>query len=174
MVKRDFHKWINFFKKVSQSTLNELDESTGINTNDSIKVDSLFKEKSEHIIHNMTSNSIDVYEKYDMNKECERLRKEDEINNKPFINGELLWNNRRKLWLIPNKSIEPIPIITIDNGNDKIFKSIPENYYPRIYNKLIMEDKPLKRPLNLSNAIKVIDSGWTETKKWDNAAKGIA
>ena len=104
-----------------------------------------------------------TFDNYDSVKECEKLR--SEING-TFYHAEIIWETRRKLWTENITNTDPSK-----EHNRDIFKSIPEQYYYRVYKKLVIDDKPLREPLNLEDAIKVINSGWMETKPWDNASK---
>ncbi|CCD27131.1 Gag1p NDAI_0J02390 [Naumovozyma dairenensis CBS 421] len=113
----------------------------------------------------------ETYETYNSELECAKLRSKCESENKPFIEGHLIWEHRRELWNKPRNDIK------IDQAEiasrRKVFQSIPEQYYPRIYKKLVVDDKPLREPLNLEDAMKIINAGWHETKKWANAANGL-
>ncbi|CCC72142.1 hypothetical protein NCAS_0J01630 [Naumovozyma castellii] len=108
----------------------------------------------------------ETYANFDSVKECAKLRSSKE---EPFIDGDLIWKKRRDLWNKPTKDIDPAEL----KRRRDVFKSIPEPYYPRVYKKLVVDDKPLREPLNLEDALKVINSGWTETRKWANAANGL-
>ncbi|CCK69053.1 Gag1p KNAG_0B06230 [Huiozyma naganishii CBS 8797] len=102
------------------------------------------------------------FDNYDAVMECQRLR---EKVGEPFCSADQIWAERRDLWTKKT-------IAQVDESNREMFNKIPEQYYHRIYQKLIMDDRPLKDPLNLEDIMKVINSGWKETKTWDNAARG--
>ena len=88
-----------------------------------------------------------------------------------FCSAEKIWKRRRQLWTQPTDQEGSV------NGDGatrrEIFRAIPEGYYARVYKKLVVDDKPLREPLNLEDALQVINAGWTETRKWANAAKGM-
>lgn len=112
-----------------------------------------------------SNNEKITFDLYDAVKECRRLRNQAD---EPFCQADIIWKTRRKLWtdVTTNKDAN-------EQHNREVFGAIPEQYYYRVYKKLVVDDKPLREPLNLEDAMKVINSGWTETKKWDNAAKGL-
>lgn len=124
----------------------------------------------DNIDNNSTTISKDnnkmSFDDYDAVKECEKLRNQTK---EPFCDAGIIWQTRRNLWTEITTDEEE----STDHNRD-VFNAIPEQYYYRVYKKLVMEDKPLREPLNLEDAMKVINSGWMETKTWDNAAKGIA
>lgn len=129
--------------------------------------------KATDIIDNLSdfeSNDNDdiqkiTFDNYDPVKECQKLR--SQIDG-PFYHAETIWKTRRKLWTENTTNIDPFK-----EHNREVFKAIPEQYYYRVYKKLVIEDIPLREPLNLEDAIKVINSGWRETKTWNNASKGL-
>lgn len=135
------------------------------NSNNKLKNSDILSKQSSSNISEIKFDSFDVVE------ECNQMRS----NMKgPFTHGETLWEIRRQLWQVDtHQDIENNPHRLKSQENRKLFQNIPEQYYHRIYKKLVLEDKPLREPLNLQDALKVINSGWTETKKWDNAAKGL-
>lgn len=105
---------------------------------------------------------------YDAVADCKRLR---QAQGEPFYHADLIWRKRRKLWL------EGTPGLASRESDSymrhETFTNISKSYYPQIYKKLVVDDKPLKEPMNLADALKVIDAGWYETKKWANAANGL-
>ncbi|KAK5780363.1 Gag1p PWA37_002676 [Arxiozyma heterogenica] len=125
-------------------------------------------ENSDNIIDNGDNNNIDdsykiTFDNYDPIEECKKLRT---TINGTFYHAGTVWETRRKLWTENVTNIDPSK-----EHNRDIFKSIPEQYYYRVYKKLVIDDKPLREPLNLEDAIKVINSGWKETKTWENTSK---
>lgn len=129
--------------------------------------------KTNNNTHSTEGNRTDsneqtplTFDNFDVVKECEKLRNQTEGS---FFHAEPLWQLRRDLWTRSQPGIETKP----NDHNREIFRAIPEQYYYRVYKKLVVDDKPLREPLNLEDAMKVINSGWTETKTWDNAAKGL-
>ncbi|CAL9733722.1 uncharacterized protein YLR407W [Monosporozyma servazzii] len=155
------------------------DEETGsssiekLNSGGSIEVKPNGSNNSQSNFDN-NSNTTDgqgsekmTFDEYDVVKECAKLRKKTKG---PFCDSGSIWQTRRSLWAEVVTTDEQG---TVEHTRD-VFKAIPEQYYYRVYKKLVMEDKPLREPLNLEDAMKVINSGWMETKTWDNAAKGVA
>lgn len=127
-------------------------------------------ESSDNIIDNGDNNNNNIddpykitFDNYDPVEECKKLRT---AINRTFYHAETVWETRRKLWTENVTNIDPSK-----EHNRDIFKSIPEQYYYRVYKKLVIDNKPLREPLNLEDAIKVINSGWMETKTWENASK---
>ncbi|CCH62963.1 hypothetical protein TBLA_0I03080 [Henningerozyma blattae CBS 6284] len=141
-----------------------LNYTTNSNGNDDRDDDRDDDDDTTHYTNSLT------FATYDSVKESRKLRKESEKNGVPFINANEVWIKRRNLWT--TKSSNCIDSEVLEKRN-KVFETIPPGYYSRVYKKLVVDDKPLLEPLNLQNAIRVIDAGWTETKKWDNASKGL-
>uniref|UniRef100_A0A060SZ19 ARAD1A16412p n=1 Tax=Blastobotrys adeninivorans TaxID=409370 RepID=A0A060SZ19_BLAAD len=52
------------------------------------------------------------------------------------------------------------------NFADSKLKGIPESSYPGIYKVLVKDNRPLKEPLNLVDAIKVMKAGWISDGTW--------
>lgn len=110
----------------------------------------------------------DSFERFDTYAECVKLRSE---SREPFCRGPEVWERRRALWLRPSTSEVDG---TTQQSRRELFATIPQAYYTRIYKKLVMDNKPLREPMNLQDAIQIINAGWIETRKWENAAKGLA
>lgn len=153
-------------EETGSSSMEKLNTGGNTGGNTEIPSNSSNNIQSNYADDNQASVEM-TFDEYDVVKECEKLRKKTKG---PFYGSESIWQTRRNLWA---------EVVTTD-GEDSIehtrdvFKAIPEQYYYRVYKKLVMEDKPLREPLNLEDAMKVINSGWMETKTWDNAAKGVA
>lgn len=111
---------------------------------------------------------VQTFENFNSIAECVKLRNEC---GEPFYQANEIWERRRGLWTQP---AEENTNLAESQRNRHMFASIPHNYYSRIYKKLVLDEKPLREPLNLQDALKVINAGWVETKKWENAAKGLA
>lgn len=103
------------------------------------------------------------FEDYDTVDECAKLRRE---TGEPFCQGDKIWLRRRELWTQPAKSNS----INESIKRSRKFTTIPRQCYVKIYKKLSIDDKPLKEPLNLKDALKVIDAGWTEIRRCEEAA----
>ena len=109
------------------------------------------REKDEESISE--EEEAETFSTYDSVKECEKLRNRTEG---PFYHAEIIFDQRRSLWQAETNGMTPEKIAS----RRAFFKEIPEEYYPKIYKKLVVDDKPLKKPLNLADAMKVIESGW--------------
>lgn len=110
----------------------------------------------------------DSFAKFDSIAECVKLRNS---SRGPFCGGDELWERRRALWLQPSKSQSDNNVL---QARREVFATIPQMYHTRIFKKLVMDNKPLREPMNLQDAIQIINAGWIETRKWENAAKGLA
>jgi hypothetical protein len=53
-----------------------------------------------------------------------------------------------------------------ENYDKSQLKNIPKNAYPRMYKMLVKENRPLKEPLNLADAFKIIKAGWEADGTW--------
>ena len=112
------------------------------------------KEKEENGKESiLEEQEVDTFSTYDPVKECEKLRSRTEG---PFYHAERIFDQRRILWQAETNGMTPEKIAR----RRAFFKEIPEEYYAKIYKKLVVDDKPLKKPLNLADAMKVIESGW--------------
>lgn len=88
-----------------------------------------------------------------------RLRKEDE----PFVDGPLIWEKRRQAWLCSDTcgaSTKPAK-----SRKSCTLHNISKESYPTVYKHLIEKEKTLKRPMNLQDAVEVINAGWLSSKK---------
>ncbi|SCW01835.1 LAFE_0E08306g1_1 [Lachancea fermentati] len=109
----------------------------------------------------------ETFSNFDPVQECNKLRMEI---GEPFTAGEQIWKRRRELW-----TTETSPTAKeASKKHRKRFSEISPQHYIRIYRKLVLEDAPLKEPVNLQDAMKVINAGWVETQKWERAAQGLA
>lgn len=108
------------------------------------------------------------FRKFDPVAECDRLRSE---SSEPFCRGNEVWEHRRALWLRPTVSRTKVEE---SKARREAFEKIPQKYYTRVYKRLVMDNRPLREPMNLQDAIKIINAGWIETRKWEDAANGLA
>lgn len=111
---------------------------------------------------------MESFRRFDTVAECDRLRKQSPG---PFCRGYEIWQRRRALWLRPTGSQAKL---RESEARREVFATIPPNYYTRIYKRLVMDNKPLREPMNLQDAIQIINAGWIETRKWEDAANGLA
>ncbi|AQZ18287.1 YLR407W [Zygosaccharomyces parabailii] len=186
--KGTLHRWKEAMRKITHETLNKMDEKNY----DEDGIDGLFQGEERRSGESVTlagassetrltteteddvtegtkvSNTKDkeqehlAFEQCDYVGECSRLRREV---GEPFHHGELIWLRRREMW---NQTAKLNTIQDSQRRRNK-FAEIPKQYYVRIYKKLSIEGKPLKEPLNLQDALKVVNAGWTEIRKCENA-----
>lgn len=104
---------------------------------------------------------------FDVVQECAKLRA---ATGEPFVKAEEVWRRRRDLWVSTTNG----SYLETAEKNREVFKEIAPRQYVRIYRKLVVDGVPLKRPLNLQDAMQVVNAGWVETQKWERAAKGLA
>lgn len=53
-----------------------------------------------------------------------------------------------------------------ENYENSQLRNIPKNAYPRMYKMLVKENRPLKEPLNMADAFKIIKAGWEADGTW--------
>ena len=158
------HSLTNNYIDLNKSSVSS--PSIGKGNADEMKATDITDNLSDIESNNKDDNIQNItFDNYDLVKECQKLRSRKDG---PFYHGESIWKIRRKLWTENTTNIDPFK-----EHNRDVFKDIPEQYYYRVYKKLVIEDIPLREPLNLEDAIKVINSGWRENKTWDNASKGL-
>ncbi|CUS20238.1 LAQU0S01e02124g1_1 [Lachancea quebecensis] len=110
---------------------------------------------------------VQTFATFDVVQECAKLRA---ATGEPFVRAEEVWRRRRELWVAGTNSA----YLETAEKNREVFKEIAPRQYVRIYRKLVVDGAPLKRPLNLQDAMQVVNAGWIETQKWERAAKGLA
>ncbi|KAH3683746.1 hypothetical protein WICPIJ_005265 [Wickerhamomyces pijperi] len=117
-----------------------------------------------------SDNSLPNFKDFDAVSEANTLRDPDT----PFVQGDKIWSKRREIWL---NSTEDDRVRTkqrqLDGQQVTNLNNVGKENYAIIYNSLIEKSKTLKKPMNLKDAIKVIDSGWTAAKKWERATQGL-
>lgn len=109
----------------------------------------------------------ETFATYDTAARCQQLRHE---LGEPFWQSDMIWKERRGFWVQVNPKNNDIEC---SEKRRVSFLKLPSDYYSRVYKKLVVDDKPLREPLNLEDAMKIINSGWAETKKWSNVVKGL-
>lgn len=114
-----------------------------------------------------STSTKQTYATYDAVQECAKLRAASE---EPFSGADQIWKRRRDLW---TKSTSQADLQTAQRNRDR-FNEISPRHYVRIYHRLVVDGMALKHPVNLQDAMKVINSGWVETQKWERAANGLA
>ncbi|AAS52762.1 AER078Wp [Eremothecium gossypii ATCC 10895] len=108
-----------------------------------------------------------TFETFDPHEQRQVLHGDSSV---PFVDGPKLWHIRRELWTAPtaNNSVQEAA------EHRASFRKIKPHYYPRIYRKLVLDDRPLSQPINLEDVMKIMDAGWLETNKWERASRGLA
>ena len=158
----------NHITSTSNLEMKLSDTNTSLSNNESSKVQQDIVDLYEDETH-LTDlpKPKETFDNYDDVFACNQLRL---LKGEPFIDAVDIWEHRRELW---QQTTNDITDSDIEESREE-FQKIPSEYYDRIYKKLVIEDKPLREPLNLQDALKVINAGWTETKKWERAANGVA
>lgn len=82
---------------------------------------------------------------------------DEEVKTNP---GYRQWKRIRREWRRGAKNID---------HKESMLKNIPEDMYPKIYKHMVMQSRPLKQPMNLADAMKVIKAGWVEDGEWGAA-----
>lgn len=119
-----------------------------------------------------------TFKNYNAVAECAKLQKKFVAENKPFCGAGEVWERRRALWVQPTDA--EVDRDERQRRRDErqrrrdVFATIPKSFYTRIYRNLVLDDKPLRESMNLQDALKVVNAGWIETKKWENAAKRLS
>jgi hypothetical protein len=102
---------------------------------------------------------------FDAVQEAQQLRVEGE----PFINGRNVWDKRRAAWTAGTREEKLVAKQrAVDNS-----LTVPKENYPVVYSSLVERNKTLKKPMNLKDALNVINAGWLANKKWERAAQGL-
>lgn len=104
------------------------------------------------------------YQDFDSVSEADKLRTEE-----PFVDGIKIWQLRRNSWLSATPEEK---LIAKQKANDSVLNVIPKDSYSIIYHNLVDKQKTLKKPLNLRDAIKIINAGWINNGKWERANQG--
>lgn len=117
-----------------------------------------------------TCPELPRFSEFDAVKEADKLRTE----NVPFDQGDKVWQKRREVWL---NSTEEDRLKSKQRQLDGQFvtnlNNVGKENYAIIYNSLIEKSRTLKKPMNLKDAIKVINSGWMESRKWERVSQGL-
>lgn len=74
--------------------------------------------------------------------------------------GYRQWKQIRREWRRGAKDIQ---------HKESMLNDIPESMYPKIYKHMVVQSRPLKQPMNLADAMKVIKAGWIEDGEWGAA-----
>lgn len=83
---------------------------------------------------------------------------DEEVSDEELTNpGYREWKRRRREWTRGSYTVNP---------KQSLIASVPEHIYPNIYDALVKKSRPLKQPINLSDAIKVIKAGWVADGTW--------
>ncbi|SSD59578.1 uncharacterized protein SCODWIG_01339 [Saccharomycodes ludwigii] len=168
----------DFLSSISKNKSNN--SSVNTNSTNNINRNTSGDDKDNNSNHNdedihdnkSTSDSEtqeDTISNYDVHKECQMLRLKQ---GDKFKGGDEIFIKRRELHYKRFKELENIVVDKDEDCNDALFEEIPEDAYYNIYRILLVEDKPLKKPLNLANALKVVNAGWISDKTWENAVHG--
>lgn len=110
--------------------------------------------------------SLPRFQDFDAVQEAQKLQKENEV----FCEGHQVWQKRRDVWL--NSTSEERNKAKQKSLENSLI-GVSKDNYPIIYNSLIEKQKTLKKPMNLKDALKIINAGWIASKKWERAAQGL-
>ncbi|ODQ83012.1 hypothetical protein BABINDRAFT_5888 [Babjeviella inositovora NRRL Y-12698] len=109
--------------------------------------------------------------------DMEPLRAKLEQNG-PFIDGHKLWEKRRKVWVTPKANtpegrFDPHKLRYQLRKRQIDLNNIPKDKHVQIYEILVENNKRLKNPMPLKDAVKLIDLGWVADKTWENATNSL-
>lgn len=76
------------------------------------------------------------------------------------------WLRIRNEWTKGTCDNGPTSVEEFENFPNSKLRDIPDTMYPKMYKMLVKENRPLKEPLNLADAFKIIKSGWQEDGTW--------
>lgn len=122
------------------------------------------------------SQSLPTFQDFDAVQEAKLLHQEEQEseqtneNSDLFANGHKIWEKRRQVWL--NSTSEERTKAKQRSLENSLI-GVSKDNYPIIYNSLIEKQKTLKKPMNLKDALKIINAGWIASKKWERAASGM-
>ncbi|ODV73639.1 Gag1p CYBJADRAFT_173042 [Cyberlindnera jadinii NRRL Y-1542] len=112
-----------------------------------------------------SETNLVLWSEFDAVKEADALRQGET----PFTKGPEVWQKRRAAWTNGTREQK---LQAKQRCLDNSLKLSKENY-PVVYSALVERNKTLKKPMNLKDALKVINSGWIANKKWEKAALGL-
>lgn len=113
---------------------------------------------------------LPTFQEFDAVQEAKKLQRESGSEDL-FVDGHKVWQMRRGIWL--NSTSEERTRAKHKSLENSLV-GISKDNYPIIYNSLIEKQKTLKKPMNLKDALKIINAGWIASKKWERAAQGLA
>ncbi|KAK9382710.1 uncharacterized protein V2V93DRAFT_365810 [Kockiozyma suomiensis] len=79
--------------------------------------------------------------------------------------GYKSWKARRRHWVSPPVNSMPQSSSSAAIPPNPVHQLKPE-YYPKIYRMLVHEGRRLREPINLSDATKILVSGWQSSGQW--------
>lgn len=87
-----------------------------------------------------------------------------------FCGGEQLWKEQNREWLTPapeNATMQGQIRLLKRRQQQDLCNHVLSRDYPIVYRNLVVHNRTLKRPMNLSDLTKVLDYGWN----WDRAER---
>ena len=91
---------------------------------------------------------------------------EEEEEEEEKVNpGYKEWKRMRREWTKGGSKVVRKESVLLD---------IPETMYPRIYQCLVQQARPLRQPINLEDGIRVIKAGWVADGQWAAAQAASA
>ncbi|KAK9455755.1 hypothetical protein V1511DRAFT_458512, partial [Dipodascopsis uninucleata] len=98
---------------------------------------------------------------------------DDEDEEEDWNEGYRYWKERRDWWVSSSADTSQTSDVSFTSNSLSMSKKkshpvrqISEEAYPRIYHLLVNEGRRLKEPINLSDATKILVSGWRSTGQW--------
>ncbi|GME83620.1 unnamed protein product [Ambrosiozyma monospora] len=94
----------------------------------------------------------------------------------PFIGGEELWKLQNEEWLKPspeNATLEGKHKLQQRLSNMELRKYVATKDYYIVYKNLVINNRSLKKPMNLRDLLNVVEAGWTWTRVFEKAGRGV-
>lgn len=107
-----------------------------------------------------------LWSDFDSVGEAEKLR----VDDVPFSSGSSVWERRRAAW---TRGTRQERLVAKQRAVDGAL-AVPRENFPVIYASLVERNRTLKKPMNLKDALRVINAGWLANKKWERASQGLA
>ncbi|GMG41688.1 unnamed protein product [Ambrosiozyma monospora] len=94
----------------------------------------------------------------------------------PFIGGEELWKLQNQEWLKPspeNSTLEGKHKLQQRLSSLELRKYVATKDYYIVYKNLVINNRSLKKPMNLRDLLNVVEAGWTWTRVFEKAGRGV-
>ncbi|GMF00237.1 unnamed protein product [[Candida] boidinii] len=120
-----------------------------------------------------TSTTLNTNTNTNTNTNSNSIIKSDGENLNNFSNGEELWKLQNEEWLTPsseNDTRQGKLLLQKKVHDQEIKHCISSKDYHIVYKNLVINNKKLKKPMNLKDLVKVIEAGWNWTKVFENSS----